>query len=309
MNINQKGFVNTILIAVVVIIVGVGGYFVFVKKSEPVTPQPTPSPILLPPTQTPGPTPISKPITPVTKDNNLNSDLVVPKYVSIFLTSSVENNKRVPVLVLSAVAGGGCDSASDLETKKSLSGNTLVVDIQGYKFTKGSGKTCAAVILESRAKVSIDLNWLKQGGEKEVIFKLGGRDNNYKISYSQYHLTLSGVQTTNVITNQPGYNPSDTPVTLEMTLYPADVDVMYLAGSVSSEKDYRPAMRNFAQAKGFVPAEQIYSGLEQNEKSQFYVVLKNYPMPEPNRGESLGNLPGEGVDVYLKQVVSDADYY
>ena len=240
---------------------------------------------------------------------SLTGELTIPKYVSTFLASSVENNERVPVLVLSAVAGGGCDSASDLETKKSLSGNTLVVDIKGYKFTKGSGEICPAVILESKAKVSIDLNWLKQSGEKEVIFKLGGLDNNYKISYSQYHLTLNGVQATNVITNRPGYNPSDTPVTLEMTLYPVDVAVMYLAGSVSSEKDYRPAMRNFAQAKGFVPAEQIYSGLEQNEKSQFYVVLKNHSMPEQNNSESLGDLPGEGVGVYLKQVVSDADHY
>lgn len=240
---------------------------------------------------------------------SLTGELVIPKYVSIFLASSVENNKRVPILVLSAVAGGGCDSASDLGTKKSLNGNTLVIDIKGYKFNKGSGEMCPAVTLESRAKVSIDSDWLKQSGDNEIIFKLGELDNKYKILYSQYRVVLNGVQATNVITNRPGYNPSDTPVTLEMTLYPVDVAVMYLAGSVSSEKDYRPAMRNFAQTKGFVPAEQIYSGLEQNEKNQFYIVLKNHAMPEPNRGESLGNLPGEGVDVYLKQVVSDADYY
>ena len=240
---------------------------------------------------------------------SLTGELTIPKYVSVFLTSSVENNKRVPVLVLSAVAGGGCDSASDLETKKSLAGNTLVVDINGYKFTKGSDGGCPAVILESRAKISIDSDWLEQNSDKEIIFKLEGQDNKYKISYSKYRVALNGVQATNVITNRPGYNPSDIPITLEVTLYPVDVAVMYLAGSVSFEKDYRPAMRNFAQAKGFVPAEQIYSGLEQNEKNQFYVVLKNHSMPEPNNSESLGDLPGGGVGVYLKQVVSDADHY
>lgn len=239
----------------------------------------------------------------------LTGELTIPKYVSVFLASSVEKNERVPVLVLSAVAGGGCDFASDLEMKKSLTGNTLVVDINGHKFTKGSDGACPAVISESRVKVSIDPDWLKQSGEKEIILKLDGQDNKYKISYNKYHLTLTGVQANNVITNRPGYNPSNTPVTLEMTLYPVDVAVMYLAGSVSSEKDYRPAMRDFAQEKGFVPAEQSYSGLEQNEKSQFYVVLKNRSMPEPNRGESLGDLPGEGVSVYLKRVVSDADHY
>lgn len=239
----------------------------------------------------------------------LTSELTTPKYVSVFLTSSVENNERVPVLILSATAGGGCDSASDLETKKTLNDNTLVVEIKGYKFTKGSGETCTAIVLESRTKVSVDADWLKQIGSKEIIFKLDGQDNKYKISYDKYRVILSGLQTINVISNRPGYNSSDTPVTLEMNLYPADVAVMYLAGSVSSEKDYRPAMRNFAQAKGFVPAEQVYSGLEQNEKSQFYVVLKNHPMPEPNLGESLGDLPGEGVGVYLRQVISDADNY
>lgn len=67
---NKKGFVNIILVVVVVILVGAVGYFAFVKKSEPVTqqnPTPTPtkttnpSPTLNPtstPTQTPTPTPI-----------------------------------------------------------------------------------------------------------------------------------------------------------------------------------------------------------------------------------------------------------
>lgn len=42
MNINQKGFANIILIAVLVVLTGIAGYFVFVKKSEPVAQQPTP---------------------------------------------------------------------------------------------------------------------------------------------------------------------------------------------------------------------------------------------------------------------------
>lgn len=240
----------------------------------------------------------------------LTSELVVPKYVSVFLTSSVEKSERIPVLVLSAVAGGGCDSASDLRTKKSLSRNGLIIDIKGYKFTKGSGEICPAVILESRAKVNIDADWLKQDGDKEIIFRLSGQENKYKISYSQYRVALTGIQATNVITNKPGYNPSDTPITLEITLYPMDVAVMYLAGSVSSDKDYRTAMTSFAQAKGFMPAEQVYPELQQTEKNWLYVVLKNRSMPEPNRADSLGELPGEpGVGVYLKQIVSDAKHY
>ena len=50
--INQKGFANIIVIVVVIAIVAVGGYFVFVKKSEPVAQQPTPSPVSPMPTPT-----------------------------------------------------------------------------------------------------------------------------------------------------------------------------------------------------------------------------------------------------------------
>ena len=40
---NQKGFANIILIVLIVILIGSVGYFVFVKKSEPVAQQPTPT--------------------------------------------------------------------------------------------------------------------------------------------------------------------------------------------------------------------------------------------------------------------------
>lgn len=54
---NQKGFASIVLIVVIVAIVGVGGYFVLSKKSEPVAQQPTPTPTQ---TNTPiPPTPIT----------------------------------------------------------------------------------------------------------------------------------------------------------------------------------------------------------------------------------------------------------
>lgn len=40
---NQKGFANIILIVVIVVLAVAAGYFVFVKKSEPVAQQPTPT--------------------------------------------------------------------------------------------------------------------------------------------------------------------------------------------------------------------------------------------------------------------------
>lgn len=40
---SQKGFANIILVIVIIIFVGVVGYFAFVKKSEPIVQQPTPT--------------------------------------------------------------------------------------------------------------------------------------------------------------------------------------------------------------------------------------------------------------------------
>src|SRR3989344_6848742 len=42
MSINQKGFTNIILVIVVIVLIGIAGYFIFVKKSEPIAQQPTP---------------------------------------------------------------------------------------------------------------------------------------------------------------------------------------------------------------------------------------------------------------------------
>ena len=60
---SQKGFANIVLIGIIVVLVGVVGYFAFVKKSEPVTqqtttPTPNPTPTVTPvETTTPSPTP------------------------------------------------------------------------------------------------------------------------------------------------------------------------------------------------------------------------------------------------------------
>ena len=62
MNMNQKGFANIALIALVVILAGVAGYFALVKKSEPVIQQTTPPPTTTqtPTPQQPSPAPINE---------------------------------------------------------------------------------------------------------------------------------------------------------------------------------------------------------------------------------------------------------
>jgi len=54
---NQKGFANIVLVFVIIAIVAVSGYFVFVKKSEPVAQQPPAPATNTPPPRTTSPTP------------------------------------------------------------------------------------------------------------------------------------------------------------------------------------------------------------------------------------------------------------
>ncbi len=54
---NQKGFANIILVIVIVVLIGAVGYFAFVKKSEPVAQQSTPTPTQMNTPVSPTPTP------------------------------------------------------------------------------------------------------------------------------------------------------------------------------------------------------------------------------------------------------------
>ncbi|HEY4503440.1 MAG TPA: hypothetical protein VJC14_03355 [Candidatus Paceibacterota bacterium] len=76
---NQKGFVNILLIVFIIVLAGAGGYFALNNRSATPTPtppileQPTPSPTPTPtpnpsPTPKPSPTPTPTPITPKTGD-------------------------------------------------------------------------------------------------------------------------------------------------------------------------------------------------------------------------------------------------
>ena len=62
MNINQKGFVNiALVVAIIAVLVGTVGYFAFVKESEPITQQTTPTPVQTETSASQTPTPNNEP--------------------------------------------------------------------------------------------------------------------------------------------------------------------------------------------------------------------------------------------------------
>lgn len=245
---------------------------------------------------------VNKPAEP--ESNNLSKNhnqMVVPQQVNLLLDSAVEKGERVPVLILSAVAGGGCDSVSDIQTKETYVKEKLVIDIIGYQFTKGEAEECVAVILESKAEIKVDIDWLKEAKTREIVLNLSGQENRYEIIYNQYKVTLSPVQASNVISHYATTNPPAEPIALETVFYPMDVGVLYLAGSLT-DNDYRSELSDFAESKGLIPAEKVYEGLQQSDFRQLYVVVRNRDLPKLDYGEPLGSLPGEiGADVYLKR--------
>lgn len=143
-------------------------------------------------------------------------DLVSPDYVSLYLNTSMEQNKKIPSLILSAVAGGGCDSAGNLQTEQNYLDGKLVVQVIGYNLKKGKGEMCAAVITNSETKIAINMNWLEKPGDKVIAFYLNNQENLYQITYSNNKVTLKNIKATNVISRKLGYNPPEAPETLEV---------------------------------------------------------------------------------------------
>src|SRR3989344_5893397 len=124
---NQKGFINIILVIIVVALVGAGAYFVSTRQVMPPTPSPTPTPSPIPtptpnptpdpspnPTPKPSPTPQSQGITLLTQNTsdafilgtrlkiswNISSKLSSNNYVLISLLGPNDSSKQMGRIVL-----------------------------------------------------------------------------------------------------------------------------------------------------------------------------------------------------------------
>ena len=111
---NQKGFANIILIVVIVAIVAVGGYFIFSKKSGPITQQPTPTHTE---TTVPTKTPVSP--TPTPKDETANwKTYTNAQYGFEFkypVDHKIENDGDSLIIVGPRFIEAGCDDCMRIE--------------------------------------------------------------------------------------------------------------------------------------------------------------------------------------------------
>lgn len=149
-----------------------------------------------------------------------NDSLTIPERVSLGLSniprrSIGANEPRKPWLNLWAYTGSGCAENPDLEIAKTQHDTVLTVNIAGYKFA-GDDTPCAA-LAEARANIEIDLDWLTDGSQKDVVFNLDGQNNTYTLARTGNQMTLMPRDAPNVISHAPGSNQPDTAEALDMT--------------------------------------------------------------------------------------------
>jgi hypothetical protein len=219
-------------------------------------------------------------------------ELTIPNHVSIYLESDLKEGKRMPLIELSVVAGGGCDNASDLKIDQVVNDSDIEVRINGYIFKEGAGQICPAVITESEKLIELDPSWISDK-KKKIRFILAGQVNEYNIYLEKYILVLEPTNVSNVVTTKIGYGPQEEPEKITEKFYPADVGMLYVSGSIDSNKDYRPDLRKFANRKNLTLAEKIYQGLEQDSNTAIYIVSDSILNNEHSR--KMGTLSSDSL--------------
>lgn len=155
---NQKGFINILLIIAVVALIGVGTYFVSTKQitlpiPNPATnPTPTPSPI---PTPKPSPTPTPNPIQPP-QNNNILSVLDLTGNKEFYVGKRVRVQGRIAINISYGLMpcppdGSACDNTMgaqlELWQPKTVSGDGNFI----LPFVKGQPYPCNKTALATYA--------------------------------------------------------------------------------------------------------------------------------------------------------------
>lgn len=225
-----------------------------------------------------------------------NTSLVVPDEVSVAL--NIESGQ--PFLHLSAtVANAGCQKGPALEHKARWQDDTFDITISGYEHRQidqvEEALTCS-VLVTSQAEIPIEIEKFNAPQTKQLIITLGEKKNVYDLSLESFELTLSAINTPN--TTLSSYSEPDT---ASVRIHPSDVYILYLSGKVDTGQEYKSDLRAFAKAAGYMPADEVYPGLQQSERNWLFVLLGNNLAPSGNKAINVGSLPNhENITVNLK---------
>lgn len=217
-------------------------------------------------------------------------EFVVPEQVSLYLgreTAAGERTARIDLLAFGA--SDGCAYVGPLRHSARYGGDRLVVRIDGFERSGSSdkGMICTAMVQYATASITVDRDWLEDGG-RALVVRLHGIRNRFAFNYDDYYATLSPDDTSNV-----GLRSR----TAE--LFPMDVAELYVAGNVTEGTDYRPRLRELAYDQGWEPADDVYEGIRQLHPDRLFVVVRNRPIPR--HGARVGRIE-RGVHAYLTEL-------
>ena len=149
-------------------------------------------------------------------------EFTIPKTVNIYMAARSIDNQPQGVLILEAVAGGGCNLVGPpLVITVADHSDPIVVNILGHQPVPGqdsTAPTCDALTI-SEVRIPIQSQWLSTSS-RQIDFVLSGVTNHYRLSTmrwpTQVVVSLSPLNTKNVFSNYGSRN--ETAVRLDLTL-------------------------------------------------------------------------------------------
>jgi hypothetical protein len=224
-----------------------------------------------------------------------------PTPIGVHLETEIRGSERQAVLFLSADLGKGCNTFK-LKTTSTFDKTSAAIEITGYDSTPVAPCPTQGVEIQARAQARVPLPnaWLKPDSEKRIVFVTDSNKSEYLIRRNGFRVELLPEKFTTVVTRQP-FVGGRSGISLAVVLWPLNVARLYLLGPGLSGQDFRSALRVFAKAHHFLPADEVHQSLKLDSLIELSVRLPAGALPPKDyNGRRMGVLPGHHeVAVYL----------
>ena len=182
MDINQKGFANIALIALVVVLAGTVGYFALVKKQEPVAQQTTPpsTTTQTPTSQQPSPTPINETANWKTyRNDKFGFEFKYPaELIAVSSGPSEEQQKLDRGEMISGTVPPSYDTITFSNSTKTEQFNVVVFPIRKDEISSAGfkGYSSNGVIMSGYLSMgsACDTRWMDSISEEPTLVKKNG---------------------------------------------------------------------------------------------------------------------------------------
>jgi len=217
------------------------------------------------------------------------SHLTLPQKVGLYIQDS-QNKNHIPEIVLTVFAGSGCDEVGELQISEEFEKNQsniytkggyidmLNINIHGYEFKKASPTSdtgCISVIKEARAKIDLSKYTMKNQLRLNII--INGQTNNFDLNLYEDVLSLNPIESSAVISWNPGENMPTKPQGLGFMTKPflEQLAKVRLNGSYSHDSDLPAQIRKYFNQPGFEPLDEKLRLSKLNNPLEEFIVYVN----------------------------------